>query len=307
LIVSEDKPVISRKEFLKKSSAAVLGVSLAGQGAIAADKKNAMTARPLGRTGIRITPICFGTPRTMEASLVKKAVDSGINFFDTGRSYFNGMNESMLGKALAGRRKNVVIQSKLELNIHGNPSAGLGAAEAKRAVHEMTRSLEASLKALDTDYIDIMLIHNATLPEISHHEAIRDFFTAAKKSGKIRAHGFSAHTNHIEMLRAAIREKFYEVVMIPYNHRGAYVHSNSGRTGEWKQDELETELKKARALGMGLIAMKTCSGGPCPPKNGGKPDFPNAVRWVFDRNQVDGMAVAIANFQQLEDNIKILG
>ncbi|MDR1726840.1 MAG: aldo/keto reductase [Acidobacteriota bacterium] len=312
---------ISRKEFLRKSSAAVLGAGLAAEAARLADAqgksapqaaknaiayRNATARKPLGRTGLSITPIGFGASRTMEPALVKRALDAGIAFYDTGPSYFNGMNETMVGKALAGRRKDVVIQSKLELVFRGDPAAGLGAADAKRIVQEMNRSLENSLKALGTDYIDIMLVHNATLPAITHHEAIRQFFSAAKKAGKIRAHGFSAHTNHVEMLQAAVREKFYEVVMVPYNHRGAYVHSNSGRRGEWRQEELEAELKKARDLGMGLVAMKTCSGGPCPPKGGGEPDFPSALRWIYDRGRVDGMAVAIANYRQLEDDLKAL-
>jgi hypothetical protein len=112
--------------------------------------------------------------------------------------------------------------------------------------------------------------------------------------------------NHVEMVRAAAREKFFDVLMVPYNHKGAYVHSNSSLRGEWHQEELETELKKAGDLGIGLIAMKTCSGGPCPPKDGGKPDFVNALRWILERNRVHGMAVAMADFDQLQENLTAL-
>ncbi len=240
----------------------------------------------------------------MEPRLVRAAVDAGMNFFDTGRSYSGGRNEEMVGSALAGRRREVVLQSKLELRLPPGSGPGLSAALARRLTEEMGRSLEASLRALGTDCIDILLIHNATDPELAHHEAVRAFFAGAKKAGKIRAHGFSSHANQIAMLGAATRENFYDVVMVPYNHKGSYVHANSGRADAWNQAELETEMKKARERGIGLVAMKTCSGGPCPPKGGGRPDFTSALGWILARDRVDGMAVAMANFQQIREDLE---
>jgi aryl-alcohol dehydrogenase-like predicted oxidoreductase len=301
--MDNDHLFLSRKEFLKKASAAVVGIGLAVQASAESHQENKKT---LGRTGLRINPIGFGATRTMEQTLLQAAMDAGVNFFDTGRWYFNGQNENMVGKALSGRRKEAIIQSKVEFNIRQGSSSEISAADAKRIAQEMARSLEDSLKALQTDYIDILLIHNATSPTLAHHETMKEFFTAAKKSGKIRAHGFSSHMNHVEMVRAAAREKFFDVLMVPYNHKGAYVHSNSSLRGEWHQEELETELKKAGDLGIGLIAMKTCSGGPCPPKDGGKPDFVNALRWILERNRVHGMAVAMADFDQLQENLTAL-
>lgn len=265
-----------------------------------------LTSRPLGKTGMQIVPLGFGASRTMEPQLVRAAFDSGINFFDTGRHYFNGRNEIMLREALSGNRKHVIIQSKVRLQIREGSVEEPASADVSRAIKLMTQSLEESLDALGTDYIDIMLIHDASSPKLSHHPSIREFFTAAKKAGKIRAHGFSSHTNHIEMLRAAVRENFFDVVMIPYNHKGSYIHSNSGRHSDWDQPRLETELKKAMDLGIGLIAMKTCSGGPCPPKGGGEPSFQNALRWILERNRVHGLAVAMGNFQQLRENLGAL-
>jgi len=302
---------MSRKEFIIKTSTAIVGIGLAEQVFAevnqAKEKPIAKNVKILGRTGFRINPIGFGATRTMEAPLLQAALDAGVNFIDTGRSYFNGQNERMVGEVLSGRRKDAVIQTKLEFNIRQENTTELSAADAKRIAKEMAQSLEDSLKALNTDYIDILLIHNVISPTLAHHETVRTFFTAAKKAGKIRAHGFSSHTNHIEMVRAAAQEKFFDVLMVPYNHKGAYIHSNNpGQRAEWKQAELETELKKAGDLGIGLIAMKTCSGGPCPPKDGGKPDFANALRWILERNHVHGMAVAMADFDQLKENMTAL-
>ena len=309
--MDKDHALMSRKEFIKKTSTAVVGLGLAGQGFAQVKQEMEKTVtkniKPLGRTGLRINPIGFGATRTMEPMLLQAALDAGVNFFDTGRSYFNGQNERMVGEVVSGRRKDVVIQTKLEFNIRQENASELSAADAKRIPREMAQSLEDSLKALHTDYIDILLIHNAISPTLAHHETVRAFFTEAKKAGKIRAHGFSSHMNHIQMVRAATQEKFFDVIMIPYNHKGAYIHSNNpSQRGEWKQEELETELKKAGDLGIGLIAMKTCSGGPCPPKDGGKPDFVNALRWILERNRVHGMAVAMADFDQLKENMTAL-
>lgn len=299
-------PSMSRKEFLKKSSSALLAAGLVGPDASGADAARDARKRsvPLGRTGLEIFPIGFGATRTMEPSLMRAAAEAGMNFFDTGRSYSGGRNEEMVGEALAGRRGKVVVQSKLELRLPPGSGAGPAPAELRRVTGEMGRSLEASLRALGTDCIDILLIHNATDPALAHHEAVRAFFAGAKKAGKIRAHGFSSHGNQIAMLRAAARENFYDVVMVPYNHKGSYVHSNSGRSDAWDQAELEAAIGQARERGIGVVAMKTCSGGPRPPAGGGKPDFTSALAWILERGRVDGMAVAMANFQQIREDLE---
>ncbi len=309
-MAEDNRFLISRKEFLKKSSAAMMGMGLAARNPAesngAQSKASVFTPKPLGRTGLRIAPIGFGATRTMEPLLMRAVLDAGINFFDTGRSYFGGRNEEMVGEVISGRRKEVVIQSKLEMDLRATSNAEPTPGEVLRMIGAMTKSLEASLRALRTDYIDILLIHNATSPKLSHHEAVREFFTASKKAGKIRAHGFSAHTNHVEMLRAAVREKYFDVAMIPYNHKGSYVHSNSGRYSDWDQAALEAEMKKAMDLGIGLIAMKTCSGGPCPPQAGGEPSFEHALRWILQRNKVHGLAVAMGNFNELKEDLHAL-
>ena len=85
-----------------------------------------------------VSPICFGAPRTNEESLIRYAIDKGINFIDTGRSYGNGNNEKLVGKAVAGIRKNVVIQSKIRLDANELPSGGKG----KKGADEIRDALE---------------------------------------------------------------------------------------------------------------------------------------------------------------------
>jgi hypothetical protein len=240
----------------------------------------------------------------MEPSLVTAVVEAGLNLLDTGRSYFRGQNEIMIGKAIASLRKNIIVQSKLRVAISNQ---GLESPEEiRRVIAEMESSLQASLRALQTDYLDILLIHGAVSPEVIHHEAITEFFEKEKRGGTIRAHGFSAHTNQVELLRAANQKLFYDVIMVPYNHKGAYVHMNTGRSGQWDQAALEEEMGRAKENGIGLIAMKTCSGGPYAPGPEIKPSYERALRWILERVKVHTMAVAMANFSQIQENVKAL-
>ncbi len=256
----------------------------------------------LGKTGVRVSTIGFGVSRTMEPALVEAAVEAGINFMDTGRSYFRGQNEIMLGKAVAGKRKEIVVQSKLRVNLSkdrlNSPE------EIARAVREMEQSLEASLRALRTDYIDVLLVHGAEEPAVIHHEEIMKFFEQKKQKGLIRAHGFSTHQNQVQLLQEENRVRFYDVIMTTYNHGGYYVHMNTGRRSSWDQASLEREMRLARERAVGLVAMKTCSAGPYASASDVKPSYARALKWILERNVVHTMAVAMASFEQISENLQ---
>jgi len=87
---------------------------------------------------------------------------------------------------------------------------------------------------------------------------------------------------------------------------GSYNHMNSGSFSEWDQPALEIEMDKAKKLGVGRIAMKTCSGGPYSPDGKSEPSFENALRWILTQNKVHSMAVAMGNFEQMEENRRAL-
>jgi len=301
---------MSRKEFLKTSSVAFLGLGVLGLGGKKNQAKESPQTSPefvkLGNTGINVSVIGFGASRTMEPSLVYAALDAGFLLLDTGRSYSNGQNEVMVGEVVASRRKEVVIQSKLRVRLQSKEDGSFAAEDVKKAIDGMTASMDASLKALRTDYIDIMLIHGATDPGVITNESVMGFFEAAKKAGKIRAYGFSSHSNQIELLRISNQKKFYEVIMVPYNHKGSYIHMNSGGFSEWDQPALEIEMDKAKKRGAGLIAMKTCSGGPFAPDEKTEPSYENSLRWILAQKRVHTMAVAMGNFEQIEENRRAL-
>src|SRR5512133_459477 len=94
------KKQISRKEFFSKTFTALAGLSIASK-STASFSSSLNEMRSIGKTGIMVSPICFGAPRTNEESLIKYALEKGMNFIDTGRAYGNGNNEQLVGKAVS--------------------------------------------------------------------------------------------------------------------------------------------------------------------------------------------------------------
>ena len=305
--MSSRRKEMTRKDFLRTSCAGLTGLlapkALKGQSPDSRGRdKRPLPTRLLGRTGIRTPPLGFGASRTMEPSLLAAALDKGMTFIDTGRSYFNGNNERMVGDVVKGRRKDVIIQSKMKVNVRKDGSAAETAVALRRA---MESAFAASLKALQTDYIDLMLIHDAGRPEVLTNETVMEFFAAAKKSGRIRAHGFSCH-DEIDILHAANASGFWDIIMTPFNHKGSYVHSISKSSREWDQPRVISELEKAHAASLGVVVMKTCSGGPYAPPGADRPTFGAAIRWVLDHPFVGVAAVAMADVEEMAEDLKAL-
>ena len=157
-----------------------------------------MNYRPLGRTGLRVSELCFGTmtfggegmfkaigsTEQAEAErLVGVCIDAGINFFDTANVYSAGRAEQILGKALGARRKDMVVATKVRGRVGSGPNAvGLSRGHIMDAI-------DASLQRLGTDYIDLYQIHgyDAFTPFEETLRALDDLVRA----GKVRYIGAS--------------------------------------------------------------------------------------------------------------------
>ncbi|HEX5690781.1 MAG TPA: aldo/keto reductase, partial [Roseiflexaceae bacterium] len=185
-----------------------------------------MIYRTLGRSGLRVSALALGTvelgldygiaapgefgrPSEAEAiQLVHAALDSGITLIDTARAY--GESEAVLGRALRGRRDQVVLASKTRtLRDDGSPP---DAAELRQI---MERSLETSLKLLQTDYLDIWQIHNVDEHVLAQREMIAEVFGAAKHAGKVRAVGGS--TYGAELPLAALETDLFDMLQVTYS------------------------------------------------------------------------------------------
>ncbi len=288
---------ISRKEFIKRTSAGIAGVTMFSSFSKAAGdflSREKVKYRVLGRTGIKVSQVGMGATRTSEPSVIMAALDKGINFFDTGRVYANGQNEVMLGKVFAKNRKKLVIQSKVKIN--ENASTG---DEIRKGMED---SLHQSLKALQTDYIDVYLLHGVSKPEEINNEDIMRFMEDAKKSGKIRAMGFSSHTNFIELININNESLFYDVIMAPFNYKGSYVHSISKTYREWDQEGLIVQLKNMKVNNLGFVGMKTTSAGPYS-ATGKEGTYSEALRWILEHDFVCTVVPGMGNIDEINENV----
>jgi aryl-alcohol dehydrogenase-like predicted oxidoreductase len=296
---------ITRKEFISGTVAGLAGIKMIPY--LSSVKVTEVPLRrSIGKTGIMVPPVCFGATRTNDESLIKYAIDKGFSFIDTGRSYANGNNERLVGRAVSGIRNNIVIQSKLRLDPNELPAEGKGKKGAEEIKSALNSKLEASLKALGTDYIDILLYHDASLENMLFHPEVMRFFAGLKSSGVIKACGFSTHNDLMNLPERNNRELFYDVIMVPFNHKGSFVHSVTGNFSEWDQNRLISALTEAGKNGIGVIAMKTCSGGKYSPSPDVEPGFPEAVRWVISHSFISSAAVAMANFEQVNEHVALL-
>lgn len=185
-----------------------------------------MNKRKLGDTGIEVSEIAFGgveigmpygigvngaedmLPRAQAVRLLHKALDSGLNFFDTARMY--GASEQIMGEAFHDRRDRVVLCTKCRhlLDDSGNLPSGTKLKEA------IEQSLHESLDALQTDYVDLFMLHQAAGGMLDNEE-IPAIFAGLKAKGLIRASGVSTYTT--DESRMAIESGHWNVVQIPFN------------------------------------------------------------------------------------------
>jgi len=233
-----------RRDFLKATALAAPMLTLfpADLSSVERRKKpGKMEKRSLGRTGEMLSIIGFGgivvkdaTPQKA-AEDVKLAIDAGINYFDVAPSY--GDAEIKLGPALEPYRKDVFLACKT----------------GKRTKAEARAELEQSLKNLRTDHFDLYQHHAVTnladVDIILGPGGAMETFIEARKEGKIRFIGFSAHSVEAAM---ALMDRFdFDTILFPFN----YATWHSGNFGP-------QVLARAKEKNMGILALKAMAKGP---------------------------------------------
>ena len=238
----------------------------------------------LGKTGMKITRVSFGCMTTSDQSVIERAADTGINYFDTARVYQGGNNERMVGAALKKYRDKVFISSKTL------------AKDQKSALAD----LDTSLRELQTDHLDVWHLHSRQTPDTVTHELI-EAQEIAKRAGKIRFAGVSFHGGHAEMIPAMLKWNHFDIFLISYNY-----------TMDAAIDPL---LATAREANVGLVAMKALAGGVRPTVRSYQvdPDKLNrltragapaaALKWVLKNPNIDTVIPSIVDEDQLAENI----
>lgn len=198
----------------------------------------------LGRTGIRVSRLCFGSltvgplqarlPVMEGAGIIRSALEAGVNFIDTARLY---NNYEYIKEAVAGRSGDVVIATKsYDYTREG-----------------MRQSLEEALKSMDRDYIDIFLLHEqeSGLTIRGHWDAVEEL-VRARREGTIRAIGISTHS--VEGVRAAATVPEFDIIHPLINIRGIGIKDGT-------VEEMKKAIDLAFQAGKGLYGMKALGGG----------------------------------------------
>lgn len=201
---------LDRRQLLKRLGLAGSLMALGGPGhlaeSLAADVAPSGTAtgeiplRPLGKTGVKVSAMCFGGAHwgrnQDEAEAIRilhEAIDAGMTFLDNAWEYHGGRSEELMGKGLQGKRQQVFLMTKV--CTHGR--------DKKVAMQQ----LEESLRRLRTDYLDLWQIHEVVYEDdpdrhFVPHGAV-DALLEAKQQGKVRFVGFTGHKHpniHLKML-----------------------------------------------------------------------------------------------------------
>jgi aryl-alcohol dehydrogenase-like predicted oxidoreductase len=295
--------IIRAKEFLMNKSAsrrnflATAGLALPAVGlARPADDKRPATPkspardaapkfsyRTLGKTGLKPTAVGFGCMVTSDPTVVERAADIGITYFDTARGYQGGNNERMVGGALKGKRNSLILSSKT----HASNKEGALA------------DIDTSLKELGTDHLDIWYLHAKTKAD-QITDDLMEAQNIAKKAGKIRFAGISTHGGQKEVIPAAIAKKHFDVILTSYNF-----------TMDASMNDL---LKSAKDAGIGTVAMKVMAGGFRQVRQG-NPRYDifhrdgamlAMLKWVLRNQNVDTTIPSITDFDQLDQNLRAM-
>jgi hypothetical protein len=261
-----------------------------------------LTYRTLGKTGLKVTSLSFGCMTTSDASVIQRAADLGIIHFDSARTYQSGNNERMVGAALKGKRKQVVISSK----------------SGAKTKEEALTHLDTSLRELGTDYLDIWYLHARNSPADVTDELL-EVQRAAKKAGKIRFAGVSTHFNMDQMLDHLVKRGQTDVVLTTYNFSMRNV-ATSGQGA--RANDMTAAIQRARKAGMGIVAMKVMAGGVARVGRGDRlygadPEAMKkilgtkggalaAIKWALRNQSVDTAIVCMADHDQLDENLRAM-
>src|SRR4051794_2202584 len=306
-----------------------------------------MEYRQLGGSGFKVPVLSLGTGTfgggneffkawgasdVAEATrLVDICLEAGLTMFDSADVYSNGMAEEILGRAIEGRRDRVIVSTKATFR------AGTGPNDVGSSRHHLIRSVEASLRRLGTDYIDLFQLHG--FDALTPVEEVLGTLDDLVRAGKIRYIGCSNFSGWHLMKSLAVAEKYG---LPRYVAHQAY-YSLIGRDYEWELMPLALDQRVGTVvwspLGWGRLTGKIRRGRPLPPgsrlqskaatdigpqvadeylyrvidaldevaKETGKTVPQVALNWLLQRPTVANVIIGARNEEQLRQNLGAVG
>jgi predicted aldo/keto reductase-like oxidoreductase len=270
----------SRRKFLQAGLALpAAGLAASHYSAGLGQASEGVVYRTLGNTGLKVSAVGCGIGLIPDPVVLVRAADLGVNYFDTARMYEKGKSEEIAGAALKGRRNKIVLASKTDA----------------MTKEEVFKDIDDSLRALQTDHLDIWHLHSRDTPDVITDEAI-EACEMAKQQGKIRFMGVSAHDIGAVVDRIVEIGKF-DVVQTTYSYPIGTPERNAA-------------IKKLHDAGIGVVAMKVivAVAGFIPPKEFKlKNEGPlAAVKWVLKNPMISTTVPFAKNTTEVEMNFRAM-
>lgn len=285
----------NRRDFFKGAAIAGItaGTAFLSERRIAAAGDSVfkrMVYRDLGSTGYKTTEVGFGAMNTRDPELIEAAIDSGINYLDTANSYMNGVNEEIIGRIMKTKRDKVFLTTKVKYD------------NSNVDIKDMPKMIEESLKRLQTDHVDLLLLHICDKREQVLRPDLIKVLGDAREKGFTRFVGVSTHANQAEVLDAAVESKFWQAVLVGYSY--------------FSPSNVTESIKKARLAGLAIIGMKNLLNTEKRPRV----PYPDIrldgdtrmtekqalYKWVLNNPYIDTIIPGMTSFEQLEDDIALM-
>jgi uncharacterized protein len=277
---------ITRREFIETTTLTAAGLAAASADAGAAAA--ALPTRPFGKTGLHVTCLAFGCgsrflmyeQEAVALDVLNGAIDQGIRYLDTAIGYGDGESERRVGLLMRTRRKDVALATKIPRSARTRDAA--------------LRQVEASLKRLQTDHVDVLHLHDLTdagdLAAIEAPDGAMKALYELRSQKVTRAIGMTSHTDGAVMAKA-IEQNDLDCVQMAMNPTRALLFE-------------ELALPAARKKGLGIILMKVTGQEKLVGAGSGKTDIAGLLRYALSL-PVSTVVVGMPKREFIAENIAI--